>query len=270
MSPCRRVAIFGGAMRKIITAIAGVAALSVAGSTGAQAADMPAKAPPAAVVGYTWNGLYVGGNVGGAWSSGWSGTQSFSPLAGNIPVTFDHHGSGAIAGGQIGYNWQPTRNWVLGIEADLQWSGLDGGTSFSPLPIGGPVVANSATMSRDLQWFGTVRGRLGYAWDRWMVYGTGGFAYGQVRYDSALVFTLVTYGPVSVRSIETGWTAGGGVEHAFLNDWSAKVEYLYVSLGGQSAVGIPTAPVPFTQVFDWNHTNFQLVRFALNKKIANW
>jgi outer membrane immunogenic protein len=182
---------------------------SVVALASANAADMY-RAPAAggykdgpAYVGVNWSGLYVGVNGGGAWNGG------------NIDPGFESP-SGGFGGGQIGYNWQGVwhPNLVLGVEADFQGADVSGSTP----TIFGPFKS-------ELNWFGTVRGRLGYAFDRALIYGTGGFAYGEVKN---------TFFPTETQ---TGWVAGGGVEYKLSPAWSAKAEYQFLSLDANDANG---------------------------------
>jgi outer membrane immunogenic protein len=162
---------------------------------------------PAYVVAPAWNGLYGGLNVGYGWTADDS-TNLLSP-------------SGVFGGGQIGYNWQGALGLspriVLGIEADLQTSGISDSASFD-----GVYAENN------LNWFGTVRGRLGYAVDRALFYVTGGFAFGEVegRVDG-----------LSLTSTQTGYALGGGVEYKFNPAWSVKGEYQYLNLDANDSVG---------------------------------
>ena len=159
------------------------AALAFSGP--AFAADMAVKAPlPTAVAApYSWTGFYVGGNVGYGWGN--NQTVNFTDIAGlatimgtPAPITFDP--PGLVAGFQLGYNWQFNRIWVVGFETDFDWSGGKGsGTSTNISNLFSVPLASTAT--EKLQWFGTVRGRLGFLpTNNLFVYGTGGLAYGRV------------------------------------------------------------------------------------------
>ncbi len=188
-------------MRSLTVLGAAVAVLGFA--TAASAADLPArtytKAPPPMVVVYNWTGLYAGVNVGGGWSSA---SSNFGDA------------SGIIGGGQIGYNWQPVGTpLVLGIEADIQ------GTSLKSSATDGALTGESKVPA-----FGTLRGRIGYAWDRFMVYGTGGWAFSNTKTSLS-----GPGGSVSDEKWGSGYTVGGGLEWAFAGPWSVKAEYLYVS-----------------------------------------
>ncbi len=199
-------------------------------ATSASAADLPraytkapAYAPP---VGYNWTGFYIGANAGYGWSSdGFAGDTN-----------------GFVGGGQIGYNWQAVGSpFVFGLEADFQGADLENSAD-----AGGGVTLNARTNA-----FGTVRGRIGYAWDRFMLYGTGGFAY--VRNE---VSATGPGGSISNSEYNSGYTLGGGIEWAAWDRWSVKAEYLYVhsddasvNLGGVTFVG---------------DNNFSVVRAGLN------
>ena len=195
-------------MQKILASTISAAALLIAVGQ-ASAADMGArpmytKAPAMAV--YNWTGGYVGINGGGGLGS-----------TGSVDT------SGGVFGGTLGYNWQQGQA-VFGLETDIQWSGIDGTTVVGVVP----VTAGS-------DWFGTVRGRLGFAADRALFYVTGGLAYGNVNL-SAPTFA-------SVSTTNTGWTLGGGVEFALQGPWTAKVEYLHVNLGSVSSATIASTDV---------------------------
>jgi outer membrane immunogenic protein len=180
----------------------------------AAAADMSRpvyKAAPAPMMqAYNWSGFYAGIHGGYAWGDGAATVFGLTDF-GDV--------DGWFGGGQIGWNWQAAGSpWVWGIEADL--SGSDIGTSASALGI---------TADSTLNMFGTVRGRLGYAWDRVMLYGTGGFAWGRNELSFSGFGTSV-----SEERTHTGWVAGGGVEWALLDNWTAKIEYQYLMLDSET------------------------------------
>jgi outer membrane immunogenic protein len=186
-------------LRKIL--LASTALVAFAGA--ASAADMPARMATKAVpyiAMYNWTGLYVGANIGYGWGreGGAGGTNL----------------NGVIGGGQIGYNWQ-MNNLVLGVETDFQGSGQRAtatGVGFS--------------VSERIRYFGTVRARVGYAWDRTLLYVTGGYAYTNIGLD-----LNVGAATASSNTTKGGGTIGGGIEYAFAGPWSAKAEYLYVDTG---------------------------------------
>jgi outer membrane immunogenic protein len=163
---------------------------------------------------YSWAGPYLGGNLGYAWGSVDNNPTKPSGFAGGI---------------QAGYNWK-TGPWVFGAEGDIQASGAE--ETFAPWKFSNP-------------WFGTLRGRVGYALGNVMFYGTGGLAFGELR--------ATTFG-LSESHTNTGWTAGVGAEMGFAPNWSAKVEYLYVDLANSNFVITGTS----------NRYRFGLIRAGVN------
>ena len=200
-------------MKKLLLATVGVLALGV---TAASAADiarrpiMPAKAPVYVEPPFTWTGFYVG--VNGGWGFGRS----------DFSAPFDSgsfNTDGGLIGGTLGYNWQ-LGSLVLGVEGDADWSNIRGSSGCT-----GPTICSTRN-----NWLGTVRGRVGYAMNRFMPYVTGGLAVGDIHNDIAGVGTA--------SETKAGWTVGGGLEYAFAGPWSAKIEYDYVDLGrGASILG---------------------------------
>ena len=189
----------------ILTGMA--AAVLLAAPLGAKAADLPQpnyKAPAYVAPLFTWTGFYVGLNGGYMWGkSKWTGG------AGEFEVS----PKGWLAGATLGYNLQ-TGVWVWGIEGDVDYANLKG--------TGDTICAGCEIKTT---WFGTLRGRVGYSFDRWLPYLTGGGAFGNLQAS--------TPGGSASRT-KFGWTAGAGIEYAFLGNWSAKVEYLYADLGSSS------------------------------------
>jgi outer membrane immunogenic protein len=208
----------------------GIAALVAACAVGAAvAADLPAnmvlKAPPVRTA-PNWSGFYGGVNVGG---SGGHQRVSLDDATGTRLLSNSSSQNGVIGGGQVGYNWQPLdRPWVIGVEADIQGSGQKSDGAF----VGGLAAPGIVYQDR-LDWFGTLRGRIGWAMgerSNWLPYITGGFAYGQGTISGNGTAGGV---PVAFNSTNTyaGWVLGGGVEWAFWDRWSAKAEYLYMDFG---------------------------------------
>ncbi|MGA8386945.1 MAG: outer membrane protein [Pseudolabrys sp.] len=211
-----------------------------------QAADVPARTNPPSFykapweLQFSWTGFYAGIYGGYAWGhSSWSdaavGTDS-----GNFNI------SGGLVGGQLGYNWQ-TGPVVLGIETDADWMSVKGNTA----GLGGVCPADGGGQCQVQQsWVGTTRARVGYAFDRWLPYVTGGVAYGNIQ---AVQPTGTS------TSTNVGWTAGAGVEVGINRNWSAKVEYLHIDLGTATfmgaASGTSTLAVPVTN---------ELVRAGVN------
>ena len=188
--------------RILLSAFAGLLALTMA--TPSSAADLPRKAAPYYVAPYfSWTGFYAGINGGYGW-----GNSNWTNVGG---TTGDFRVKGALAGATLGYNLQ-TGVWVWGLEGDIDYSWIDGSTTqFCGAP-------GCQTRNR---WLGTVRGRIGYAFDRWLPYITGGAAIGDLKMTPA--------GGASDTKTKVGWTLGGGVEYAFLGSWSVKACLLYTS-----------------------------------------
>jgi outer membrane immunogenic protein len=220
---------------------------AIAGTAGiASAADMGAPAPvytkaPIMAPMFSWTGFYIGANVGGAWGNSSDTNAFFAPLT----STGNFSTSGVLGGGQAGYNWQ-FGSWVLGIETDGDWSNVKGSTSNG--------LCAGVTCTTSDSWVGTTRGRLGYAVDHWLFYGTGGVAYGDIKFTdlpAAFIF--------NGSSTNTGWAAGGGIEYAFTSQWSAKLEYLHVDLGSVSlscALGCGTSTIKFNEDIFRGGVNF--------------
>lgn len=220
----------------LITGVSAIALTQIA-----FAADMPVKAPaPPVAVPYNWTGCYVGVNAGGGWGEHAgdrgiinSGNGTLNAGTG-VPVALDVGSNGIIGGGQAGCNYQ-TGQFVLGIETDIQGSSIRGSsTIFFPSPNGGITDATTANGTERLNWFGTVRARVGItAMNNLLFYGTGGLAYGGVDSSASLVLTPATDGNYAGSTSETniGWTVGVGGEYMFANNWSVQLEYLYLDLG---------------------------------------
>lgn len=200
---------------------AGAVAAAFALSGTAFAADMPAPepspqpapAPAPAPAFYDWTGVY-GGITGGY---AWGDYDVTDPDFGSR--SFD--GDGALLGGTIGSNWQ-VNNWVFGLEGDLSWADMSGSTNFAP---DDPDVH----MSADNDWLGTIRGRVGFALDEVLIYGTAGAAFTKANIDMSIDNAVH-----SDSNTHTGWTAGGGIEAALTEAVSAKVEYLYADFGSEN------------------------------------
>ena len=254
----------------IFQAIAVSAFAAVAATSIASAADMApryTKAPPPVVEVWNWTGFYIGGNAGYSWGRGDSNVSYFSTVTG-LPIapapgsitSAGFNMNGAIAGGQIGYNWQ-SNNWVFGLEADAQWSDEKGRGSYlcAATAIGGPCLPGLTflpagatgtvlTLDQHLEWFGTVRGRVGFlATPKVLFYGTGGLAYGSIKSTGAIAgfngngVAVAAIGTTS--DVRLGWTLGAGVEGKITNNWSAKLEYLYMDFDTFRAATFTLAPL---------------------------
>ena len=224
-------------MTRELTTLAGAFALAMAAQT-ALAADIPARAPaykaPIAAPIFNWSGFYLG--VQGGY--GWGDTRHDFP--GGTHDTFDVNGW--LGGVTIGANWQ-TGQTVVGLEGDYAWASIDGSQTGNCVP----------SCSTELKRVGTARLRLGHAWDQWLGYVTGGFAFGEVRAWEAAF---------SDTDWRTGWTAGLGVEGAIGHNWTVKLEYLYVDLGDHDSYNF-AGIAPHDVSFDAH-----IVRVGLNYRFA--
>ncbi len=229
--------------RLIITAL-----VSIAAAGHAMAADLPQPAPPppqapAVYVApvYNWAGVYIGLNGGwGFGKSQWTvGTLTSSPS-----------NNGGVIGGTLGVNFQ-SGAFVFGAEGDFDWSAINTGTSVTVCQVIGTCQTGN-------NWLSTFRGRVGFAADRVLFYATAGGAFANVQ---------TTINGVTNSNTQAGWTAGLGVEGAFAENWTAKVEYLYVDLGtfngtcSTAACTTAGAVLPFS-----DHVTESIVRAGVNYK----
>ena len=212
--------------------------------TGALAADLPSRQPPPVpALGklHSWAGFYVGGHGGYASTSRDTSLSSvIGPVLtldvanGVFPRRVDGQSDGAIGGVQAGYNLQIGK-FVVGLEADASWLDSRVTTRFSavdPGPIFPGALTNSSYQS-DVDWLSTVRARAGLAFDRTLIYVTGGLAIGDVKNTFSVGIPSVGYTPPpwSNRGVELGWSAGAGLEYAITDSISLKAEYLHYDLG---------------------------------------
>lgn len=203
--------------RTVVGLLAGM--LSLGAVAVAAAADMPTKAPvykaPAVVAPYNWTGCYVGANVGGAWARSHDNIPAY-------PASFDINTSSVIGGAQVGCNYMFPERWVVGIEGDWDWMSLKGDN-----------LTTAGAERYFVKWnsLGTLRGRLGYAWDRTLFYVTGGGAWAHL---SAANYIPTAFADQSATY--SGWTAGLGVEYALTQNWIVGAEYLHAGFGSKNFV----------------------------------
>jgi outer membrane immunogenic protein len=238
-------------------------------SASALAADLPpappARAPaiyvPPVVPVYNWSGVYLGINGGyGFGSSEWN--DPLNPSGSTSSGSFNTNGG--LVGGTLGVNFQ-TGAFVFGAEGDWDWQGLQGTSNSlfcnSVLTPGTSAIPSCETKS---DWIATIRGRAGYAADRVLFYGTAGGAAGNVQ---------TGLNTLSLQSnTEYGWTAGAGIEWAFADNWTAKVEYLYVDLGNSTCnssanCGFDAATVPANDTVKFTES---MIRAGVNFKFNGW
>lgn len=234
--------------------VAGLLGATAIGIVSASAADLPVKAPPPPIVPmYNWTGCYVGGQVGYGWGTD---SDSETVTATGVPSPFspatDANPNGAKLGGYVGCNWQvPASAFVLGVEGDGEWAGLKDSTVFT----GTGVPADSYEAS--IRWEASLRGRVGYAFDRALLYATGGVAFANVNEHDA-----VGGGPSTDNaSTRTGWTLGLGLDYAFTPNWIGRVEYRYADFGTFSY-----QPVVFPAFTENHKITENVIRFGLAYK----
>jgi len=288
-----------GMMKRFLCA----SAVAIALTTTAGAADLPLKYPVKAVPmpAFTWTGFYVGGNAGYGWGDGsddyskrctkkewtwvWDPEQNQGQsvpicvesqliaynLSGGGSSAWGGRGggsdpSGFVGGGQIGYNYQFGNNVVVGIEADIQGSDIGSSTNWSPVQAPGVFQRDTS-----LDYYGTIRARLGYAFDRFLPYITGGLAYGKIGYSESFIAadrSVPGSYYASDSSTKWGWTIGAGAEYAITDNWSIRAEYLYVSLGDMDyAFKVPSYNFPeylSDSRFGSISGDFQTVRLGVN------
>jgi len=210
-------------MRKKGFLIATSAGFAAAAMPGAQAADMPIKAPRYIEPAANWAGWYIGAHAGAVWQNTQADTvtQPYGFSIGNTSASK----TGFIGGGQIGYNWQ-NGNFVFGLEGDI--SGLSGKTN-TGLPF------YDAVLESRIRWLSTVRGRFGLAVGNTMAYMTAGVAIGGVKNSINLLSSPYSG---SSSSTKVGWTVGGGVEHMLNRNWTIGLEGLFVDLGKSSVATV--------------------------------
>jgi outer membrane immunogenic protein len=283
-------------------AVAGTVMLGLAGplhADGVQRGGEKVDAP------FSWTGFYAGVSAGAGYgqidkavhfaSDNPTGAGNFflngiftdDPTSGLNAFSRALFNQGFVGGGQLGYNLQFARTWVVGLEADIQ-SGVQGSGSVTGNVDPGPVGTDTQftlTASQDLKWFGTVRGRLGFATERFLMFGTAGLAYG--RTDVSANMTNPSAIPLNPPGLTTilscpanqvclagadtrtsiGWTVGGGLEWALWNHVMLKVEYLHVDLGDQTVRLVAPNPANgngfLTAKFD---NSFDIARGGLNVK----
>ena len=258
------------------TAVSSVlAASTILGVGAASAADLPmyTKAAPVVAPVINWTGFYIGGNVGGEWGRfrdpvSTAGTTAFGIVAPAETIPLSSNNSSFTGGGQIGYRWQTPSRWVLGVEGDFNWVDLHNtqtltAAALSPANL---TFVPGDTFSVKTNWQASIRGSVGYTWDRLLGYVTGGVAFADVRANSNFIPTVAariafpgTIGSDTKTLI--GGTVGVGLAYWVSRNWDIGAEYRYTryegadfGLGSVAAVaagvGGPFAFVPATTHVD--------------------
>ena len=229
-----------------------LAAMLMATGSIAYAADLPQPPPQAPAVYvpvvapvYNWGGIYVG--INGGWGFGTSkwNVGPTTPFPAGLSSSVDDNGG--VVGGTLGVNFQ-SGAFVFGAEGDFDYSGINTGTSSTACTISGSCQTGN-------NWLSTFRGRAGFAADRVLFYGTAGGVFGNMQ---------TTFNGISSTKTQAGWTAGVGVEAAFAENWTAKIEYIYAGLGAGNVI-CATACVGSPTTIAVN-MNDQLIRGGINYK----
>jgi outer membrane immunogenic protein len=220
-------------MRRLLL-LAGIAVWATIFAHHASAADMPVKAPPAAPIApasYNWSGFYVGGQVGYLWGR--------TRVEEDGVVTEPHAKTNGVIGGVLGgYNWQ-TGPVVFGLEGDFSWTNAHGTGTVTPPP-SPTVITTQLPNTYDVNWTSHVRGRLGYAADRWLFFVAGGLAIADFDFQEGATITTVI--PPSPGGTYIGWSIGGGVEYAITQNILGRVEFLYDDFGHKDYIGSDSDP----------------------------
>jgi outer membrane immunogenic protein len=259
----------GRAMKKLL-----LASTAILCSGAAFGSDLPPRVSSKAAMAYaaapapfSWTGCYAGAHAG----AGWSRTDYTDPTGFNIAPLGDavrvNGGAGFVGGGQVGCDHQFASNWVVGLAGDFSWASIQGQTN-DPFfagkgPPGTPLPLHSRT-----DFLASATGRVGYAWDRYLVYAKGGAALSHNKYE-ANNFGCIFLTPCNVSASDTpfGWTAGAGLEWAFAPNWSALVEYDHYGFASKDLTFIdpahPTAPAVFAVKQD-----FDVVKLGINYRFG--
>jgi outer membrane immunogenic protein len=253
-------------MKKILLATLAVTAFV---GSPALAADMPRpapvyRAPPPPIYFFSWTGCYVGANGGGVWVNKDFGLDNVvTPFGTFVPGQFraidlgSHSVSSGIAGAQVGCNYQFAGGWVVGIQADYDWTNVNG---FHADTLTGLTTLQSNTRS-----LGSVTGRVGYAWDRFLGYVKGGGAWERDNYSWFL--TAIPAFALTGSETRGGWTVGVGGEYAFTDWLTGFVEYDYYGFGTRTVSFTPAIVAPALVNFDIRDTK-SVVKVGLNWKFG--
>jgi outer membrane immunogenic protein len=257
-------------LRRILLASAGAMALSGA----ALAADLPSRAPPPVYLPpppvFTWTGLYIGGQIGYKFGKDTGRIDEFDATTGTLDSTvpFSSSPSGVIGGGHIGYNSQIAQ-WVLGLEGDVDGTSFKSGTfavdagPTEPTGVPGTAISIRSTIE------GSIRGRVGLAWDRFLIYGTGGVAFADFKTN----YLADSESPGlfdSRTTTRTGWTVGGGIEYAFTPNWLFGVEYRYSDFVRFTATNLFGDPDPTEPTNAHHHLTQNRVQARVSYKFDLW
>ena len=249
-------------MKRILSAGVGLFACAL-GIQPSVAADLPIRGPfymaPVAAPIFDWSGFYLGAHAG--YGRGKYDIDTATVVGGVVVDTASNSFAldGWLSGGQIGFNWQVDQ-LVLGIEGDMSWSNIGGDFQYDPL-------RPAAIAGADINWLATLRGRIGVAYDRTLLYATGGLARGK---DLGFANSVIVTGDrASASGTRTGWAAGGGLEHALTDNLSIKAEYLYVDLGDDRRESAASTFPPGLVLRADSNIDLHIIRAGLNYRFAS-
>ncbi|HEX6214851.1 MAG TPA: outer membrane beta-barrel protein [Vicinamibacterales bacterium] len=250
------------------------AAIGILGMASASAADLPVKSRVVTPIAPSWTGFYVGLHAGWAWNSQSATTTSITTDLLGLPTSHSLSRNGPLYGAQVGYNVQ-VANWVFGIEGDFSGVHASATSSADIFPNVAPLLPRgTATLTSDIEWLASIRGRLGLTWGSGLVYVTGGIASAGVTHQGTynVVTPFVAAASVSAKESKSGWVLGGGYEGMVTGNWTLRAEYLYYSFGDHTAstnlahnIGVP--PFPATLNYAWSDLNIQTLRLGFNYKL---
>jgi outer membrane immunogenic protein len=258
-------------MKRILIA----SALALAAGGQALAADLPPPPPapraPATYIPvapyYNWTGFYIGGNLGAGFTSVSVSDSALSTITNSSNTTF-------LGGGQVGVNYEFWGGVVVGAEAMFDWAPNQNNTITATLPASLVAPATTATATINNRWLTTATGKLGYAWDRVLLYGKGGGAWVGQNNSNLTTTTAAgaaTLGVTNSNSNNLGWTAGVGVEWAFWGTWSARAEYDYIRLNNQTVTAATLPGNAFSgDAISLNNRTINMVTAGVNYKFGPW
>jgi outer membrane immunogenic protein len=236
--------------------VATLTAMGIAAAADLPPAPPPAPAyipPPAPPPAYNWSGFYGGLNGGYGWASSNSTAVFSGGLLSGATASGSGQASGGVFGGQLGFNYQ-INALVLGIEGDIDWSGQSSSQSV------GCGFGCTLSQTAKIAWLGTIRGRVGLALDRVLLYATGGGAFSNL----SNTITATGFGTIyNASATDTGWVLGGGVELALAQNWTTRLEYLYVQTNASLTGGLALIGGSVTQT---GTVKDSIVRVGVNFK----
>jgi outer membrane immunogenic protein len=218
----------------------------------------PVYVPPVPI--FTWTGVYVGGQIGYAWATQ---NADFGDSFG-LFASANYNSSGVIGGAHVGYNLQLTQ-FVIGLEGDVDGSSISKTISGAAFPLGGTLGLVSTTLNTNANVQGSIRGRVGYAWDRVLIYATGGVAFAGINSD---LWTSTLFGTSydAASNTRVGWTVGGGLEYAVTNNWSIRAEYRYANFGQYTVYPVNFAALGDSGAFINRHLTENRVQVGFSYK----